>query len=427
MLQKWIQDLVMQQEEFVKNAKTAKAYYFNQNTIKRFSAMDRYKTEMKLQNNPLRNADNRISHNFHNILVNQKAAYLFTYPPVFDTGNKEVNALIKKALGSTFPKTVKDLCIEASNTGVGWLHIWMDEENRFRFHTVSSEEIIPVYDSTLDRKLKGALRVYAVKKKEKGLVKRYEYWDEEKAVFFQENEKGELVEEQVEGAANFLFHPFKMVPFIPFYNNNTATSDLIMYRDLIDEYDKVVSGYANDLEDIQETIFIIRNYGGEDLATFLSELKRYKAIKVDGDANDGNVETMQIEIPIEARIKFLELLKKQIFISGQGVNPDHEHFGETSGVALKYLYSLLELKAGLLETEFRLGFDMLLKAIFTVYQVKEDVEAEQIYTRNGIINEVELTGIAKDSAEILSQKTILKNHPWVEDVDMEMKMKKEDE
>ena len=57
-----------------------------------------------------------------------------------------------------------------------------------------------------------------------------------------------------------------------------------MVKDLIDQYDLVVSGFANDLADIQEVIFVLRNYGGEDLNTFLSELKRYKAIKVEGDS-----------------------------------------------------------------------------------------------------------------------------------------------
>ena len=109
------------------------------------------------------------------------------------------------------------------------------------------------------------------------------------------------------------------IPFVPFYNNRSHSGDLSMVKDLIDQYDLVVSGFANDLADIQEVIFVLRNYGGEDLNTFLSELKRYKAIKVEGDSlSAGGVETMSIEIPIEARVKFLEILKRQIFISGQG-------------------------------------------------------------------------------------------------------------
>ena len=72
---------------------------------------------------------------------------------------------------------------------------------------------------------------------------------------------------------------------------------------------------------------------------------------------------MTISIPIEAREKFLEITRKAIFEQGMGVDPDPQKFGNTSGEALKYLYSLLELKAGLMETEFKLGFGRLVRAI----------------------------------------------------------------
>lgn len=74
---------------------------------------------------------------------------------------------------------------------------------------------------------------------------------------------------------------------------------------------------------------------------FLHDLKKYKAIKVDddGDEGKGGVETLTINIPVEAREKFLEMTRKAIFEQGQGVDPDPQKFGNTSGEALKYLYS----------------------------------------------------------------------------------------
>ena len=40
---------------------------------------------------PMRNADNRIPFNFHGLLVNQKAAYMFTAPPIMDIGSDAAN------------------------------------------------------------------------------------------------------------------------------------------------------------------------------------------------------------------------------------------------------------------------------------------------------------------------------------------------
>ena len=54
------------------------------------------------------------------------------------------------------------------------------------------------------------------------------------------------------------------MPFIPFPNNNTNTNDLKNIKPLIDVYDKVYSGFINDLDDIQELIFVLSGYGGTD-------------------------------------------------------------------------------------------------------------------------------------------------------------------
>ncbi|MCU5830200.1 phage portal protein, partial [Clostridioides difficile] len=60
----------------------AKSYYYNKNDILKKGVVVQNRDE-----NPLRNADNRISHNFHEILVDEKASYMFTYPVLFDIDN----------------------------------------------------------------------------------------------------------------------------------------------------------------------------------------------------------------------------------------------------------------------------------------------------------------------------------------------------
>lgn len=51
----------------------------------------------------------------------------------------------------------------------------------------------------------------------------------------------------------------------PFRNNNIGTNDLKNIKPLIDAYDKVFSGFLNDLEDVQEITMVLTNYGGADL------------------------------------------------------------------------------------------------------------------------------------------------------------------
>ena len=76
----------------------------------------------------------------------------------------------------------------------------------------------------------------------------------------------------------------------------------------------------------------------------------------------------------------------------------------------------MELKSGLLETEFRTSINHLIKAILKFLGITENYKISQTYTRNMISNDLEAAQIAQMSTGIISKKTILENHPWVEDI-----------
>ncbi len=108
-----------------------------------------------------------------------------------------------------------------------------------------------------------------------------------------------------------------------------------------------------------------------------------------------------------------------------GFDPQPEKFGNQSGEALKFMYSLLEMKTGLTETEFRPGFSRLVRAICRHKGIKCST-VNQTWTRTRIRNDAELVQMCRDSEGIISQRTILKNHPFVTDVEEELKqMEKE--
>lgn len=425
-----IQGSSQEHRRHIRRSREAERYYENQNDILRTSGKSR-------ENDPIRNADNRIPRNFHGLLVNQKAAYMFTAPPLFDVKNDATNEQIADVLGDRYPKICKDLCVNASNCEVSWLHYWVDEKGQFQYGVVDAKQIIPVYSSDLNKNLDAVLRTYKTRDPADGKsIYVWEYWDGQKCYVYKKkscsisetgleeyNLYGTVLEDGASDQTNEYKHGWGEVPFIPFYNNNIHANDLVNIKPLVDAYDKVFSGFLNDLEDIQEIIFILTNYGGEDLNTFVTDLKKYKAIKVESDedgSGKGGAEALTISIPIEAREKFLEITRKAIFEQGQGVDPDPQKFGNTSGEALKYLYSLLELKAGLMETEFKPAFGRLIRAI-CIYLGAQCKQIVQIWTRSAVRSDMELAEIANKSVGIISRKTILKNHPWVENAEEEEK------
>lgn len=416
----------------------AELYYVNENDILRKRNPLEEKLKKEDPDNPLRNADNRISHPWHWLLVDQKASYTMTVPPSFDAKEKNINDEIVKLLGDSYPKVAKDLCVNASNAGIAWLHVWKDEDykNFFRYAVVDTKQIIPVYSKKLNSQLEGVLRIYEDYNDAGDTIVIYEYWnDKECNSFFklksktfddlQEYDSFPLIDiatGEAAGTTNVYKHDWGRVPFIPFRNNPAELSDLKKYKKLIDVYDKVYSGFVNDVDDIQEIIYVLTNYGGADKAEFLEDLKKYKMIKVedDGQGAKGGVETLAIEIPIEARTKILETTHQAIFLLGQGVDPQKEIGQNNSGAALEYMYSLLELKASMLETEFRQGFAELARFILIYSKKDPDIRIEQKWTRTSIKDDSRMAEIISKLAPNTSMEAIAKNNPLVEDYEEEM-------
>lgn len=423
--------------DFVRQAEKAKAYYRNETDI----MFPPLKEEQEKKEKPLRNADNRIPFNFHGLLVNQKASYMFAASPIFDLGNKDANKKLTQFLGDKYPKVCKDLCIEASNCTVAWLHVWKDGKGAWKYAVVPAEQIIPVWTSDLEKELSGVFRSYQNIDEETGdRYTVYEYWNDKECTAYRLKAGDELdqlipyqmflVDPELCEYSDCYQHGVGEVPFFPFFNNNIDTDDLKNIKPLIDTYCKVFSGFVNDLEDIQEVIFILTNYGGADLGQFLRDLKDYKAIQIesDGDGDHSGVSTLTIELPVEAREKLLEITRKCIFEQGMGIDPDPQNFGNSSGVALQFLYSLLEQKAGLQETEFRLGFGQFIRCICRLQEIKiKDGTIVQTWTRTSVKNDQELSQIASQSKGIISDETIVSHHPWVDDPEKEMDLLKEQE
>lgn len=411
-----IKKIISDNSKKVENILSEKKYYVVENEIKENGVRP------KDGGDPLRTADNRIAHNFHQILVDEKASYMFTYPTLFDIENdEELNKKVENELGDDFTRKSKNLCIEASNTGTAWLHYWINDDlKEFKYELVNAEEVIPLYDNGLERTLNSIIRYYSVKEEVEGILEDQvfcyiECWTKDTMQRFKL--KSSYTGEELTEAYEEIRHTLLDVPFIEFANSSTKRSDLSKYKALIDLFDKVISGFANDLEDIQQIIYILENYGGENLGEFLGDLKRYKAVKTESDGGGGGVKTLQIEIPVEARKVILDILKKQIYESGQGLQQDTESVGNASGVALKFFYRKLELKSGLLETEFRTSYNKLIRAILRFLKVDEKKKITQTWVRNMISNDLENAQIAKDSKGVIPDKIIWRNHPWVDNPD----------
>lgn len=88
---------ILEFEEKKKKMLIGKDYYVNRNDVLDTGVVSQI--ENRVKDNILRNADNRISHWFHGLLVDEKAGYMFTYPPIIDVNdNEDINKRVNLVL-----------------------------------------------------------------------------------------------------------------------------------------------------------------------------------------------------------------------------------------------------------------------------------------------------------------------------------------
>ena len=371
--------------------------------------------------------NHRVANNWHKVLVDQKVSYLLGQPPILSADDDRFSEHLNALLDEAWDDRLQELAKNASNKGTEWLHLFIDEPGNFRYIIVPAEQCVPIYETDYEEDLAGMLRYYPTATPGGETRTRAEWWTPSGVATYIETEEGPYRLEKTEGhfEVNRSWGSWGKVPFVEFPNNEERYSDLKYYKEVVDVYDIVVSDLANDLTDIQKLIFVLKGYGGQSLTEFLQNLRHYRAIQVDPDAGAG-VETLTSDPPITAIDSTLDRLEENIFLFGQGVNPKSDKFGNaSSGVALKFLYGLLDLKSNIMARRFSVAIKRVCWFVARYLEIKGaglfDPTAVKIaYTKTLLIHDLELTQIATSSMGIISQETIVAHHPWVDDAQAEM-------
>lgn len=442
-IRKLIENTESQYKAFAVSAQQGFDYYGNKDDIKRTgaAAIDEINGYLKKKGaNPLRSADNRVSLNRHKIVVDQKAGYLFTVPPSFDLpgGADKGSTLlqqVKDTIGTQWPKVIKQLGIDASNTGKAWLAYWVNDEGKFDYWYINPLTVRPIYDrSTVKKRLKYLVRVYDYLTDAGDPVTRYEVWDDQEVAYLvrpavtAQNAKPEINFELIPGGDyNIKPHTYGRIPYIEFQNNAHAVGDLPMYKDIIDALDKLISGYCNDVDDLQEIVWIIKKYSGErseidydadgnEIQKQIDPLQLIKAKKWLAVDEDGGVDTVRGDIPYEARSALRDILNEEFWPAAMAVNPNPEKVGNQSGEFMEHLFNLLELKAGLMETEFRDSIDAFLRAVLHFLGADGSTQFTQTWKRTKPQNAESIAGIITSTPDtVMSDETKTKLHPLIDD------------
>lgn len=438
---------------------TAQDYYGNDNDIK---DRKRYYIDRKGVKQEATNlANSKLNHPFMRKLTNQKVNYLLSKEFSIQCDDSKFSELLGEYLDKKFLKMIKNVGRDSVVNGLAWVQIYYDRLGNLKFKRIPAEEIIPFWADADHTILDAVLRVYTIiqylpdgVKKE---IIKVEYHTTEGVWYYEKTDrglkpdpdKGEGVkghfiisQETMDADGNVMVDEdnnpimtnvqmtWDKVPFIAFKYNADEISLLKLIKSLIDDYDLNTSDTSNNLQDIPDSIKVVKNYDGTDKGEFTQNLATFRTAFVSGD---GDVKALTTPLDVAALDSHLNRLRKDIYEAGSGVDTQEVSLGNASGVALKFRYADLdtdtddmanEFMASLEELIWFIKVDLLNKGLGDFLETKFDI----IFNTDNITNESEIIASCRDSAGIISDETILANHPWVTDAKEEGdRMRKESE
>ena len=388
--------------------------------------------------------NNRKVDNQYARMVDQKKNYLLSQEIMFNSKNEQYVEALKQVFNKRFRKTFKDLGVDTLNGGIAWLCPYY-KNNELRFKKFAAYEILPFWNDTEHTDLEMAVRYYEEEKpnaiNEHDTIKKVEIYTKN-GVDFYTFDNNRLIPDTDKPHENYLTvgesqYNWERIPLIPFKANAKEIPLIKKCKSIQDAINDIISTFKNNMdEDTRNTILVLENYDGTNLGEFREKLAQYGVIKVrSGDGARGDVRTLNIEVNHTNYETILRMFKKAMVENCKGFDFAELRSNNDSPnqMNIKSVYADIDMDANDLEAEMQCGLEDLIW--FVNKHLKNvgkgefvDEEVEFIFNRDMIVNEFEIVQMLTNLGIKVSNETLLKQVPWIYDVDSEMKqIKKERE
>lgn len=406
----------------------------------RHEILNRQRTAIGRDGNlvPVKNLpNNKLIDNQYAKAVDQKVNYFVGKPFTVSCEDQTYSDLLAGYFNRGFFRQLKYLAEDALNNGLAWLYPYYGEDGHLAFKRFSGYEVLPFWADDDHTRLNCAARLYTQE-----VWNGYTKETVEKVELFRKDgihryifQNDMLLPDTAAGEYETYFtgpgpdgpdtgYNWESIPLIPFKYNKQELPLIQRVKCLQDAINTLLSDFTNNMqEDARNTILILRNYDGEDLGKFRENLSAYGAVKV---RDDGGVEKLIVEVNSDNYKAILDLLKKALIENAKSYDAKDDRLsGNPNQMNIQSMYADIDLDANGMETEFQAAFEDLLWFINKdlVNRGKgdfEDVPVTIVFNRDMLINETESITNCRNSVGLLSNRTIVEQHPWVTDAQTEL-------
>lgn len=347
----------------------------------------------------------------------------FVGQPITYTSTDENSNIIEELQGifdySDEQEENIELAKMCSIMGKAYEIVYRDEDARIRFNEIDPSEVFLIYDFSITKNIKFAVRYYTV---EDADIKYnvIELYTSDMIITYTDQTGGyKIISEEA--------HTFRDVPVIEYLNNKEEQGDFEQVISLIDAYNKTQSNTLNDLDEFTDAYLALVNYGN----TTRDDVDKMREEKIlllddDGDAkwlvksvNDAWVENYKNRIRNDIH-KF-------------SCTPDLQDtsFGNNlSGVSIRYKILAMEQIRANKERKFKKGLQRRIELICNSLSIQKNLdlftEIDIKFNNTLPQNVLEISQIIGNLSNYLSQETLIGMLPFVEDPRGEIEKKEQE-
>lgn len=355
--------------------------------------------------------NNKVVINYPSLICDSYASYLVGTPIVYN-GDEQLASVLNY---NDVADEDLEIATDANIFGFAIEQLYLDEDGQIRFTRVSPKETILICDNSIQHNMRAGIKFFPID----DYTFAVEVYDKEK-VFIYTASTGlselHLTEERP--------HYFKDVPFVEYINNEYRQSSFEQVMGLIDGLEKLASDEVNTFEQFCDCYMILKNVVAE--TEDIQQMKQNRVLLLDSDS-DASYLTKQVNIEQITSLKneFVENIHKISCVPDMN---DEQFASNASGVAIRYKILAFENQTAKKERKFKKGLQRRLELINNILSItgKAYLDTQIIFTRNLPVNELEIAQEVNMLRGLVSNKTLLAQLPFVDDIETELEQIQEE-
>ena len=355
---------------------------------------------------------NKIVVNYCSCIVDNFNGYL-TGNPISYTSNEDIEDILKVLRYNDYKEEDSEFLKSALIFGKSYEIMYLDEDGEIRFNVLDTRQGFPIYSDDLNKDLLYFVRIFPVDNLD--VLKGYyvEVYSKDTVDRFDMND----------AYSNLRFisseqHYFHQVPVTVFSLNRDEVGSFEKIMSMQDSYNKLISASEDDFESFCDAYMVIRGMEVDD--DELSKMKQNRILLLD---EEGDVSYLTKDIKDTALNNMLDELNGKIHRVSNSPDFGDESFANSSGISLKYKLIGFENTASNIETRLVKALQKRIELISEILYIKNSVvwrDINIVVSRNLPVDIAEIVETVNGLKGTVSNKTLLSQIPFIEDVDAEL-------